>query len=291
MEPRYIVISPVRNEAEFLPGTIESMAAQSVVATRWIIVDDGSSDHTGKIAEEASVKYPWIEVVHRKDRGFRQAGGGVIDAFYAGYERIGATPWDFLVKMDGDVSFDSDYFPACLREFERRPRLGVGGGTVCCLRDGVLKPESEVDPRFHVRGATKIYKRECWDAIGGLIRAPGWDTLDEVKANMLGWETGTFANIRLHHHRPAGAAYGSWSNWTKNGLANYKVGYHPLFMIVKSLRRMFSRPYLLMGTGLLVGFFSGYLRRVPQADDPAVIRYFRRQQMNRLLGRPSLWDL
>ena len=38
-----------------------------------------------------------------------------------------------------------------------------------------------------MRGATKIYKRDCWEAIGGLWVAPGWDTIDEVKANMLGW--------------------------------------------------------------------------------------------------------
>ena len=289
--PSYIIISPVRNEASFLPGTIESIAGQRIRPRLWIVVNDGSNDDTGRIAESASSQHPWIRVIHRTDRGFRQAGSGVIDAFYDGYKTISDTAWDFLVKLDGDVTLKPDYFEACLQRFQTNPKLGIGGGTVCGLFDGELRPEADYDPKFHVRGATKIYKRDCWEAIGGLIHAPGWDTLDEVKANMLGWETRTFPEIRLHHHRPAGGAYGGWNNWVKNGLANYKVGYHPLFMVAKILHRLFQRPYFTMSAGLFVGFFSGYLRRIPQIEDRAAIRYFRQQQLNRLFGRRSLWDL
>ena len=286
----YIVISPVRNEGQWLPLTVRSMAAQSCRPRLWVLVDDGSTDETAGILKVAAAQFEWIRPVRRADRGFRQAGGGVIEAFYDGFNSIKRQPWRFLVKLDGDVSFEPDYFERCFQNFQADSRLGIAGGLVCAAVNGGLEPESRVDPRFHVRGATKIYRSECWEQIGGLARAVGWDTLDEIKANMLGWRTQTFFDIKLTHHRPAGQAYGSWSNWAKNGLANYINGYHPLFMLVKCARRAFEKPYGIAALGLLKGFLSGYIKRIPQVEDRRVIRYLRQQQMNRLLGRKNLWD-
>jgi glycosyltransferase involved in cell wall biosynthesis len=287
---RYAVISPVRNEAAFLPLTIRSMAAQTVRAATWVIVNDGSSDATGQIAEEAARAHPWIRVVHRPDRGFRQAGSGVMDAFYDGYRLVEHEPWDFLVKLDGDLSFEPDYFERCFRAFKADARLGIAGGTICSQRNGVVQEESKIDPAFHVRGATKIYRAACWRAIGGLIRAPGWDTVDEVKANMLGWRTRTLEGINVIHHRPTGAAYGSWNDMAKGGVANYIAGYHPLFMFLKCVRRLADKPYIIGGCALWTGYMKACLERLPRVGDPELIRYFQRQQMNRLLGRESLWS-
>jgi poly-beta-1,6-N-acetyl-D-glucosamine synthase len=172
---------------------------------------------------------------------------------------------------------------------QAEPGLGIGGGLVCTSANGKTEAEFR-DAAFHVRGPTKIYRRECWRQIGGLIRAPGWDTFDQVKANMLGWKTRTFQDIKLIHHRPTGGAYGDWPNDMKNGLANYVVGYHPLFMLLKCVRRCVHRPYGLAALALMAGFLRGYFRRVPQVPDRQVIRYLRKQQLNCLFGRKSLWD-
>ena len=287
---RYIVITPVRNEAEYLQSTIRSMRAQKVQPISWVIVNDGSTDQTGQIIDEAAKSLSWIRPVHRSDRGFRQAGEGVIGAFYDGFDLVKDTAWDFVVKLDGDLSFEPDYFERCLRAFAQQPQLGIGGGTICNLVNGVLTVESKIDPAFHVRGATKIYRHECWQAIGGLIRAAGWDTVDELKANMLGWITRTFSEVKVVHHRPAGQAYGMWQDWLKNGRANYVAGYHPLFMLAKFARRLFEKPYVTGACGLLIGFTGAALRRVPKVGDENLIKYFQRQQFNRLLGRKSLWS-
>lgn len=285
----YIIISPVRNEAEYLPHTIESVAKQTILPKRWIIVDDGSTDQTRAIADAAAAKYDWIRVVHRSDRGFRQPGGGVVETFYDGYSQIGTLDWQFIVKLDGDLSFAPDYFAQCFLNFQHDPRLGIGGGTICKETAGFLTPESTADPAFHVRGAVKIYRRECWERIGGLIRAPGWDTVDEFKANMLGWATYTFQEIQVRHYRPAGQAQGDWKNWVKNGRANYVTGYHPLFVFLKCLSRAKSKPYGIAALGLFTGYVGGYLHKVPMVDDKELIRYVRDQQIRRLLNRESLW--
>ncbi|MGB6729294.1 MAG: glycosyltransferase family 2 protein, partial [Terracidiphilus sp.] len=110
---RYVIITPVRDEEEHLEGTIESVCSQTVLPTEWVIVDDGSSDNTGTIADRYAEMHSWIHVLHRQNRGFRKSGGGVMEAFYDGYNTLQCRDWDFLVKLDGDLSFAADYFEKC----------------------------------------------------------------------------------------------------------------------------------------------------------------------------------
>jgi poly-beta-1,6-N-acetyl-D-glucosamine synthase len=283
----YVVISPVRDEEAYLRFTIESMLAQTIRPIEWIIVNDGSTDNTAAIIDEYAAQNPWIRAVHRLNRGFRKAGGGVVEAFNDGYRSLSTDDWQFIVKLDGDLSFGPDYFEECLNSFNRDPHLGIGGGAICYLENGTKRMEP--NPEFHVRGATKIYRRDCWEAIGGFWPAPGWDTMDEVKANMLGWGTKTFGNLHLRHYRHTGTADGVWAGMVKNGRANYVCGYHPLFMLVKCLLRLPQRPYFIGAVGLLYGFLSGYVKQIPQVNDLQTIGFLRRQQLGRLWGRETIW--
>ncbi len=287
--PHYVVITPVRNEASYITNTIESVAAQTLLPRRWVIVDDGSTDGTGSILEAASRRHLWMTVVRRPDRGFRKAGGGVVEAFYDGYSALRDVDWDFLVKLDGDLSFGPDFFERCLIHFADDPQLGIGGGTVFVEKEGRLKVDSPGDPPFHVRGATKIYRSACWQQVHPLVPAPGWDTIDEVRANMLGWRTRTFAAVPLVQHRATGAVNGEWPDWFKNGLANYVTGYHPLFMFAKCVKRLSCRPRIVASAALWVGFCSGYFRRQPLVAGEPAVSYLRRQQMRYLMGRPSIY--
>jgi biofilm PGA synthesis N-glycosyltransferase PgaC len=284
---KYVIITPARDEERNLEDTIRAILRQTVRPAQWIIVDDGSRDRTGEIIDSYAANYSWITALHRSNRGFRQSGGGVIDAFYSGYELLAATDWEFIVKLDADLSFSPDYFQRCFDEFDKDPRLGIGGGAIYHDIGGALKIEP--NPLFHVRGATKIYRRACWDALGGLIRAPGWDTVDELKANMLGWKTGTFLHLQLHHHRLTGAADGAWKDAIKNGRANYITGYHPLFMLMKCVKRLPARPYVIGSLALAWGYLSGYFRHMPRVGDAQLINYTRNQQLRRLFLQESIW--
>jgi glycosyltransferase involved in cell wall biosynthesis len=284
---KYVIITPARDEEEFIERTILAVANQTIRPLQWIIVDDGSSDRTGEIVDYLARIYPWITTLHRFNRGHREAGGGVIHTFYDGYVLIKPTGWQFLVKLDADLTFSPDYFERCFAEFIKDQSLGIGGGGIYHEVEGRL--ELEETPQFHVRGATKIYRRKCWDQLGGLIPAPGWDTVDELKANMLGWTTRSFPDICVSHYRFTGAADGARKDNIKNGRANYITGYHPLFMLLKCLRRLAHKPYLSGSIGLMWGYFSSYWKRLPQVQDPGLIRYTRNQQMRRLLHLDSIW--
>jgi poly-beta-1,6-N-acetyl-D-glucosamine synthase len=287
-QSRYVVITPVRDEAEHLPAMIDCMRAQTVAPAEWVIVDDGSTDATARIADDAAASLPWTKVVHRDDRGHRAAGIGVVTAFYDGLDAVTADDWEFLVKLDGDVLLEPEYFERCLERFASNPQLGIGGGVFHNpTPDGGY--EHERTPRFHVRGGTKIYRRACWDAIDGVIRMTGWDAFDEVKANRLGWQSESFPDIVVRHQRFTGNAAGQWNNWVKVGRASYIVGYDPLFLVARSVSRLRQKPGPTSSAGLLVGYFGAWLKREPRVDDIETIRYMRRQQRRRLTGRSTIW--
>lgn len=283
----YVIVTPVRNEEANIEETIRCVAAQTIRPAEWIVVNDGSTDKTGEILEKYSRAYPWLKVIQLADRGAREPGSGVIRAFLRGVQEIKASDWEFLVKLDGDLSFAADYFPRCFEEFRQDPTLAVGGGKILHENGEILQGENA--PKFHVRGATKIYRRRYWDAAGGVPPVTGWDTIDEVKANMLGFTSRTFSDIDILHRRETGSADGAWRNWCKNGRANYVTGYHPLFMLLKCVKRIPQRPYFVAALGLFWGYADGYLRGVPQVDDKKLIEYVRGQQIRRLLLRKSIW--
>ncbi len=287
MNSRYVVVTPVRDEQTYLPFTIESMVRQSVQPAEWVIVNDGSNDATGEIANDAARTYSWIKAIHRKDRGYRKWGAGIIEAFYDGFHALETEDWEFMSKLDGDLSFEPNYFERAFRKFEENPKIGIGGGVLYHEEGGQRVLENH--PKFHVRGGTKIYRRGCWDAIGGLWVGPGSDTVDEVKANMLGWTSMSFFDIHMTHHRFTGASWGRWGGLVKDGKIDYVSGYHPLFLAAKSLVRLARKPYFLGSFALVYGYISAYLERIPQVNDPQLIRYLRQQQMAKLFGGETIW--
>lgn len=284
---RYVIITPARNEAENLQNNIASVTSQTIRPAEWILVDDGSTDATKAIADRCASGHTWVRVVQRRDRGFRHAGTGVIEAFYDGYRELKTQDWEYLVKLDADLVFSDDYFEKCFEQFKSDPQLGIGGGTLYHVINDHIVMENHQS--FHVRGATKIYRRACWEALGGLLTSPGWDTVDELKAHFLGWQTRSFPDTKVRHQRPTGAVDGTWRNAVKHGLANYVAGYHPLFVLVKCLKRALHQPYLVESAGILFGFLGGYARRFPRPDDPAFMRYVRAQQLRRLIFLDSIW--
>jgi poly-beta-1,6-N-acetyl-D-glucosamine synthase len=283
----YVVVTPVRDEEVYLPRTIESMVRQTLLPKEWVIVNDGSKDRTAGIIDEAAHQHTWIRSIHRSDRGFRKWGAGIIEAFYSGYDALTCRNWDYMSKLDGDLSFAPDYFERMFGKFAENPRLGIAGGVLYHCDGGRRVLESH--PAFHVRGGVKIYKRACWEDINGLWVGPGSDTVDEMKANKLGWMTRSFFDVHMTHHRFTGASWGRWGSLVKDGRTDYVSGYHPLFVTAKSLRRLFRRPYFLGGCAILYGYLSARFNKTPRVNDPDLIRYLRQQQLARLFGGETIW--
>lgn len=286
MSPTYVIVTPVKNEERFLEGMISCILRQTLRPARWIIVDDHSTDRSGEILRKATAEYEWIVVVESDDGGrLRKPGGeGVV---HCGIRQVNLEEYDFFVRLDADITFEPDYFERLFLEFSRNPRLGLASGV--CYVWSKKRLIEEKHPRFHTRGALKTYRVGCYQEIGGLERGLGWDTVDEIRANMLGWETHSFPELKVIHHRPTQTASGALKGNRNFGIAGYYVGYHPVFMFLRAGKRMIRRPYVLGGLSMLYGFLSGYLTSLPRIQDRELIRYVRTQQWNRLVGKNTRW--
>ena len=281
---RYIAITPARDEEKFLPGLIASMAAQSWRPERWIAIDDGSADATGAILDRAARTYPWIEPHHLPRNRPRAPGGECVITQFLPHEAC--QEYDYVLRLDADVSFESGFIDLLLEEFARDPKLGIASPTLWEPKGAEWVEIRQ--PEFHARGPAKMYSIACFNAIGELDSDVGWDTLDEARAMLHGFRTRGFRHITARHHRPQGEASG-WKARMRAGRAAYRVGYSPLFMLARATHETFTRSSPADGALLIAGFVNGYLRGEPRCAEPELIRFIRRHQHRRLLFQESLW--
>ena len=122
MDDSYLLISPCRNEADFMVNTLESVVNQSVTPAKWIIVDDGSTDTTPEILQRYSDQYDFIQIVTRDNRGHRSVGPGVIEAFYAGLDVVDLNDYQFVCKLDLDLIMPPRYFELMIERMSKTPR-------------------------------------------------------------------------------------------------------------------------------------------------------------------------
>lgn len=280
--PKYVLITPARNEAESIELTISSVVAQTIRPVKWVIVSDGSTDGTDDIVREYMTDHPWIELVRMPDRGERHFAGKV-HAFNAGYARVQHLEFDVIGSLDADISFDKDYFSFLLRKLAEDRTLGLVGTP---FKDG---PNSIYDYRFvsieHVSGACQLFRRECFEQVGGYVPVKGGciDHIAVISARMKGWKTRTFTEKVCLHHRQMGTAQDSvLTARFRNGRKDYVIGNHPVWELCRATYQMTKRPVVLGGLMLVSGYLWALIQRVERPVSPELVAFYRREQMHRL---------
>jgi poly-beta-1,6-N-acetyl-D-glucosamine synthase len=280
--PTYVLVTPARNEAEFIDRTLKSVVAQTVRPAKWVIVSDGSTDGTDDIVEKYSVDHAWIELLRMPERRERHFAGKVL-AFNAGYARMKNVPYQVVGSLDADISFDDEYFSFLLQKLAEDPALGLVGTP---FKDSNRTYNYCFTSIEHVSGACQLFRRECFEEIGGYVpvKGGGIDLIAVIKARMKGWKTRTFTEKASLHHRKMGSAQGSpLGAWYRNGVKDYALGCHPLWEISRVCYQMTKSPYVVGGVLLGCGYVWSLIRRVERSIPPEIMLFRRREQMNRLM--------
>lgn len=282
----FILISPIYNEGEFIKKLIQSVVSQTLKPKMWLIVDDGSTDGTGEIIKEYEGKHDFL-IYHRLERGkSRSYYYSKVKAFLAGYEKVRNIEHDFVACLDGDLTIEPTYYEDILTEFQRAPRLGIASGVYINNVDGHI--EKVVRDSSSTPGGLQVFRRECYEAIGRYkaLEYGGEDALADIMVRMNGWQTRSFPEYVATHHRYIGSRRENSILAGKfiQGLAEYHIGTHPIFMLAKSFRRMFvERPYICGSIARLSGFLYALVRRDSKNVPIEVQKYVRREQLRRLL--------
>lgn len=287
----FIVITPARNEAGYLEQTIKSVLSQTLFPAAWVIVDDGSTDDTGRIAAEAAGANSWIKVHTRPDRGHPDWGGGVVGAIYEGLAQVSNSHYEFIFNIDADIVLAPRYFEGMLEKFDANPKLGIAVGNIYDLVNGKLAKER--GQTQGMGGAVKCWRRTCFEQIGGLVPGESWDAIDCIQAIRHGWQTATFLDpdlLALHLRPWRGPFSLVCRNWARRGRALHFAGAHPLWVLAGTLYHMASRPYLIGGLSLLIGYLNACLQKAKQFEDSEFRRFLRRWQLHKLAGILKLSD-
>jgi glycosyltransferase involved in cell wall biosynthesis len=280
--PTYALITPARDEAQFIELTLKSVVAQAVRPLKWVVVSDGSTDSTDEIVRRYAAAHSWIELVclpERRERHF----AGKVQAFNAGQARLVGLQYDVIGNLDADVSFDENYFSFLLRKLAEDSTLGVVG-TAFQYEAG-----KAYDYRFvsveHVTGCCQLFRRECFEKIGGYMPVKGGavDCIAVIAARTNGWKTRTFTEKTYIHHREMGTAQqGQLKARFKYGAKDYAIGNHPLWEVCRTIYQMAQKPLVLGGMALLAGYLWSPLRGVKRPVSDEMIALQQRDQMRRL---------
>jgi poly-beta-1,6-N-acetyl-D-glucosamine synthase len=279
---QYVLITPARNEAQFIELTLTSVIAQTARPLKWLIVSDGSTDATDDIVRRYAAEHSWIELVRMPERRERHFAGKA-HAFNAGYARVRDLPFDVIGSLDGDLSFDGGYFKFLLQKLSEDPSLGLVG-TPFQERSGEM-----YDYRFssleNVSGACQLFRRQCFEQIGGYVplKEGGIDHVAQIATRMKGWKTRTFTEKVSHHHRKMGTGrHGHWMVWFRHGIKDYMFGNHPVWEIARTIYQMTKKPLVLGGLLLAAGYWWGLLRRYKTPLSHEMRAFIRHEQIGRL---------
>ena len=287
MKTKYILITPVYNEEQFIEEVIKSVLGQTILPCKWIIVDDGSADRTLNIVKHYANRHDFITYLHLNREKIKSYYGRRVCAILAGYKKIKKLEYDFLGILDGDITLEPTYYEGLLSEFDRNPRLGITAGVYLYKSGGrCIKP---VIDRLCTPGSNHVFRRQCYEEIGGYVppKYGGSDSYLDIMARMHGWETRNFEKYLVIQHRTVGTGGGMsiYQARFRQGLAEYGVATHPLFMLAKSLRRAFvEKPYVLGSLIRLAGFLYGHWLRADRMLSQEAMDFVRREQISRLFS-------
>jgi poly-beta-1,6-N-acetyl-D-glucosamine synthase len=280
--PTYVLITPARNEAAFIELTLRSMVAQTVKPLKWVIVSDGSTDGTDDIVRKYAADHAWIELIRMPERQERHFAGKVY-AFNAGYGRLQGLDYEVIGSLDADISFDAGYFAFLLEKLAADRALGLVGTP---FEEG---SKQVYNYRFvsveHVSGACQLFRRGCFEAIGGYVPVKGGsiDHIAVISARMKGWKTRSFLEKTCSHHRVVGTAqHGVLKSRFKYGEKDYAIGNHPLWELFRTTYQMTRKPVLVGGLALGAGYIGAWLRGVQRIGSPELVAFHRSEQMQRL---------
>ena len=275
----YYIVIPAHNEEKFIALTLESLVNQTILPKKVVIVNDNSTDNTAEIVVAFAEKHPWISLINKTSEAIHLPGSKVIQAFQKGLEALDDN-YDFIVKADADLIFPKNYFETIISHFKADAKIGMAGGFAYIEKNGNWILENLTD-KDHIRGAFKAYRKECFQQIGGLKPAMGWDTVDELLSKFYHWKVITDASLKVKHLKPTGANYNKTARY-KQGEAFYTLGYGFLITAIASakLAMMKKKPSLFID--YLNGFWKAKSAKKPllvNDEQAKFIRNYRLQKM------------
>lgn len=276
---KYYIVIPSHNEEKLISLTLQSLAEQTVLPAKIVVVNDNSTDKTEEIVLAFTEKHPFISLVNKTSDALHLPGSKVIQAFQKGLEALDED-YDFIVKADADLIFPNNYFETIIRHFKSDGRIGMAGGFCYIEKNGEWILENLTD-KDHIRGALKAYRKETFKEIGGLKPAMGWDTVDELLSKFYGWKVVTDPSLKVKHLKPTGANYNKTARY-KQGEAFYTLGYGFMITAIASLKLAMMKKKPLLFIDYIRGFIKAKSSKKALLVTPEQAKFIRNYRLKKM---------
>ncbi|WP_309614576.1 glycosyltransferase family 2 protein [Flavobacterium sp.] len=280
---KYYIVIPTYNEEKFITLTLQTLVEQTVLPKKIVVVNDNSTDKTEEIVSAFAKNYSFISLVNKTSEAIHLPGSKVIQAFQKGLETLDDN-YDFIVKVDADLIFPNNYFETIISHFKSDSTIGMVGGFAYIEKNGNWILENLTD-KDHIRGAFKAYRKECFQQIGGLKPAMGWDTVDELLCKFYNWKVVTDEMLKVKHLKPTGSNYNKTARY-KQGEAFYSLGYGFFITSIASLKLAMRKGKPLLFLDYINGFWKAKSAKEPllvTAEQAKFIRNYRWKKMKEKL--------
>lgn len=279
---KYYIVIPTYNEEQFIALTLQSLADQTVLPSKVIVVNDNSTDSTPEIVLAFAEKYPWISLVTKNSSAVHLPGSKVIQAFQKGLESIDED-YDLIVKVDSDLIFPTNYFETIIQHFNSDSYIGMVGGFCYIEKNGEWILENLTD-KDHIRGALKAYRKATFKQIGGLRAQMGWDTVDELLCKFYNWKVVTNESLHVKHLKPTGANYNKTARY-KQGESFYTLGYGFIITAIASLKLALRKGKPLLFLDYLIGFWKAKLSKKPMLVNDEQAQFIRKYRLQKMKNK------
>jgi glycosyltransferase involved in cell wall biosynthesis len=276
---KYYIIIPAHNEEAFIGLTLQSIINQSVLPSKVVIVNDNSTDKTAEIVLAFAKDNPFITMVNKTSEAIHLPGSKVIQAFHKGFETLDSD-YDIIVKLDGDLILPNHYFETILTIFKNDDKVGMAGGFAYIEKKGNWILENLTD-KDHIRGAFKAYRKKCFQDIGNLKPAMGWDTVDELLAKFHNWEVVTDQSLKVKHLKPTGVNYNKIARY-KQGEAFYTLGYGFFITTIASLKLAIMKKKPLLFLDYIKGYWKAKASKTPLLVTPQQAQFIRNYRWKKM---------
>ncbi|WP_298422205.1 glycosyltransferase family 2 protein [uncultured Kordia sp.] len=279
---KFYIVIPAHNEEKHIQATLSSIVKQTKLPERLVVVNDNSSDDTEKIIDTFTDNHTFITKVNTNAPNEHLPGSKVINTFYKGFERLDDS-YDVIVKLDADIILPENYLQTIANHFLNDDKVGITGG-FCYIQKGDTWVLENLTDKDHVRGALKAYRKQCFIDIGGLKKAMGWDTVDELLAQYYGWKIKTDSSLQTKHLKPTGATYNKKAMY-RQGEAFYRLRYGFIITLIASLKLAFLKKRVSLFYNYIKGYWLAKRKKIDFLVTPAQGDFIRKYRRDKILNK------
>jgi len=295
----YNLITPVKNEENYLPNLVQNVINQTHLPKVWVIIDDGSNDKTPEILNKLTRRYDWIHSYRFREKNKRNFRKHFAKVIRNGFEKSLKLCDDvkYLAKVDADARFHDDTFRKLIKKMDGNKKLAIASPRFMTLKKSVnveclknpkiilnnknILIKSDKKRESEPTDVLRIYRKEFLEEINGFPITDASSEIVNAKAVMGGYDVSFIDDVWCYLTREIGTTLDSdYKRGKLHGYRFYIKHYHPLMLSARLVWSLYENPFRFMGE--VVGYLESFINQKERFADSDIIEYYKKERFDKI---------